>query len=173
MAKLPEKVCKMTFCVSVSQSCSSELSTTSLRNQLMFSVFSFVLHFLLYLPASSQAYAVSHLPPSLPPSLLPQQWQRKLCDPLKKVTGPKWNECGKKRKKPTKRRERSAGGSTRGLCCQLDTTQMERGWVRDISAKRQRERERERGGKERKTPKEWSWKYYRTPGERERRSGGG
>lgn len=43
-----------------------------------------------------------------------------------------------------KKRKKSADGSTRGLCCQLDTTQMERGWVRDIDGGRERERENEK-----------------------------
>lgn len=39
--------------------------------------------------------------------------------------------------------EKSAAGSTRGLCCQLDTTQTERGRARDIERQRQSGRERE------------------------------
>lgn len=90
-----------------------------------------------------------------------QQWRRlKLgvqvcvrCRPIEKVKVLKWN---RHRKEKTKAQGKHAGGSNRGLNCQLDTTQMERAWAG-------RERENER-----KTQKEWLWKYYRTAGEKER-----
>lgn len=46
--------------------------------------------------------------------------------------------------KKQKKQEKSAGGSTRGLGCQLDTTQMERWWVRDIDGVGERDSERMR-----------------------------
>lgn len=94
-----------------------------------------LLHYLSHTSSSSSSY------PIFPHSS--SAVTEKLCDPLKKVTGLKWNQHGKKKTK----KEKSAGGSTRGLCCQLDTTQMERGWVRDIDGERKRAREWEENSK--------------------------
>lgn len=108
-----------------------------------FSSFCFV-SFPSLLPHPCLTYSVSHLL-SLsphPPSLVVSGDREVVLRPPKKVTGLKWNECGKKTRK--KKQEKSAGGSTRGLCCQLDTTQMERGRVRDIDRQRRSGRERKK-----------------------------
>lgn len=113
-------------------------------------------------PSIIQMYQLFSVPTFHWPHILTsQQWRRlKLsvlvcvrCRPIEKVKVLKWNQH---RKEKTKAQGKHAGGSNRGLNCQLDTTQMERAWAG-------RERENER-----KTQKEWLWKYYRTAGEKER-----
>lgn len=64
------------------------------------------------------------------------------CRPIEKVKVLKWNQH---RKEKTKTQGKHAGGSNRGLNCQLDTTQMERG-----RAGREREREKENESKTQK-----------------------
>lgn len=93
-------------------------------------------------------------PPLSPP--LRQQWQRSCATPLKKKSDRAEMERAAERRKK-KQREKSAGGSTRGLCCQLDTTQMERGWVRDIDGVREGERERMRMRRKREKLKKNDW----------------
>lgn len=64
--------------------------------------------------------------------------------------------AGEKEKKKKQKWEKSAGGSTRGLRCQLDTAQTERGRARDIHGQRrsgEREPERENERDERKLKK--------------------
>lgn len=118
------------------------------------------------------SFGICFLCCSLLPLSLSVSSDREVVRPLKKKWQG-WNGMSAERKN---KREKSAGGSTRGLCCQLDTTQMERGWVRDVDGVRERTRGGKWEGRE-KTQKEWLGKYYRTAGERERReqrrSGGG
>lgn len=50
----------------------------------------------------------------------------------------------KEKKRKTKQKwEKSAGGSTRGLRCQLDTAQTGKGWARDIHGQRRSGRAKE------------------------------
>lgn len=107
----------------------------------------------------SLLHTLPNLLPHPSPSLR-QQWQRNCATPLKKVTGLKWNQRWKKKKK------------TREECWWFN--QGSRLSIRHYADGEMVSERHRRGGREsqweneKKTRKEWLWKYYRTARERER-----
>lgn len=94
----------------------------------------------LFLPLTLSLTSITS--PILPLSFLVSSDKRSCTTPRQKWELAEMEWVRKKKQK--QKRERSAGGSTRGLRCQLDTTQTERGRARDIDGQRRSGRERER-----------------------------
>lgn len=112
-------------------------------------------------PSFLSSFILSLSPPFLspihPPLFFVRSVREVVWPALKKSERTRMEWLLEKRKKKKKQKwEKSAGGSTRGLRCQLDTAQTERGRARDIHGQRrsgEREPERENERDERKLKK--------------------